>query len=224
MTDRARLASAHLEDLAIVTVAAAPGSVAASLYPSVDDTARSKLRARLKQFSRHQWPASLTEDPKLRRGYTVRQCFRLVSAIVLIDAQLGPTKAVAIAAANERVIMREMVRAIDEGPSSLASDTVAVCVAGDISQIVDEAGVTKAKPLCLRWLRRDSLADLWSANADLDCTGPRVVLDFSTPARAVWRWIAERRLVPGDELELFRQEVMNEVVHSENSTDEQIGR
>lgn len=206
MTEPARLSSSHLDDMAIVALATPPGQSAACLYPDLDEATRAKLRARLKQLSRQEWPTSMRKDPKLRRGYTLRQCFRLASALALLDAQLGPSKAVAIASANELAIIREMVAGIGSGSELSAGGKVAVCIADDLWGLVDEQAVKDCQPLHLRWLPRDNLYDLWSAT-DLNCPGQRILLDFASVAQRVWAWISARRLLPGDELERLRAEI-----------------
>ncbi len=100
MTDSsiARLPSALLEDLAIIALTARPNLTDINIHPDLGEKPRATLRARLKQISRHDWPATRNDDPQLRRGYTLRQCFRLITALLLIDAQLPPSLAIPIAA------------------------------------------------------------------------------------------------------------------------------
>ena len=207
MTEPARLASRHLEDMAIVAMTTTPGAEIPTLYPDRDAATRGRLRARLKQLGRHDWPASLKDDPRLRRGYTLRQCFRLVSALALVDAQLGPSNAVAIAASNELAIMRTIVAAIETESARSANDRLAVCATGDLWALIDEQEFAGVEPDRLRWLERRALAELWSGQNDLACPGQRIVVDMGWIALAAWRWISARRLMPGDEFNAFRREL-----------------
>lgn len=207
MTEPARLASVHLEDLAIISMKTLPGVGPLSLYPDLDAAMRSKLRARIKQLSRYDWPANLTDDPLLRRGYTLRQCFRLVSALALVDAYLGPSTAVAIAANNELAIMRSILRAIRADESPPANDLMAVFIAGDLWQLAEADGFVAAEPTRLRWIERRSLNDLWTAEHDLEVPGQRVVIDLARITRVAWRWIHARRLMPSDAFDVFSDEI-----------------
>ncbi len=207
MNKSVRLSSAYLEDLAIIAITTPLEAETLSLYPDLHVAKRSKLRARLKQLGRHDWPTSMKEDPELRRGYTLRQCFRLVSALALIDAQLRPGIAVAIAASNELEIMRVIFETIEAGKVPGKNDRLAVCATGDLYELIDECGFMRAEPNRLRWLQRNTLAELWSAEHDLAHPGPRVVIDIGQTARAAWHWMSERRLIPGDELGALAREI-----------------
>lgn len=203
MTDslRARLSSSHLEDLALVALTAWPARSEAQAFPTLDDAQRARLRSRLKQIGRHDWPASLKEDPLLRRGYTLRQCFRLVVALLLIDAQLPPSTAVPIAANNELTFIRlilERLRSADSAPAP--SDSIAVVLLGELWEQVDPQGAAKAKLGRVRIVQRNALANIWSADAGLDVPGQRLILDVGASGRAVWACLQHRRLLPADEL------------------------
>ncbi|MEH6756948.1 MAG: hypothetical protein V7676_05510 [Parasphingorhabdus sp.] len=207
MNKTVRLASAYLEDLATIAITTPPEAETLSLYPDLDVAIRTKLRARLKQLGRHDWPTSMKEDPELRQGYTLRQCFRLISALALVNAQLRPGIAVAIAASNELEIMRVILDAIETGKVPAKNDRIAVCATGDLCELIDEHGFMRTEPNRLRWLQRHTLAELWSAQDDLAHPGPRVVIDIGQMGRAAWRWISERRLIPGDELQALAREI-----------------
>ena len=101
-----RLGSAHLDDLAIVVLTNSPGSDPVTLRPALGTDERARLRARLKLIGRHDWPSSMQEDPLIRRGYTLRQCCRLMVALLLLDAYVPPSIAVPLARNNELMFLR----------------------------------------------------------------------------------------------------------------------
>lgn len=70
------------------------------------------LRWRLKQMQRQDWPTTMAEDPLLKRGYTMRQSLRVLGAMALLDAGLGPTLAVAMARDNEHSITAAMMAGV----------------------------------------------------------------------------------------------------------------
>lgn len=199
-----RLGSAHLEDLAIVALSAFAEHRALSLHPDLDNGRRARLRSRLKQIGRHDWPSSLADDPLLRRGYTLRQCCRILAALMLIDAHLVPSEAIALAKANEINLLRAMqsaLSAVDGSPSGAISDDMLVVVPlGELISLVADRRWGAAQPQALRLIRRGDLPLLWSDKADLAFPGQRLVLDMGTAAAAMWRWIAGRGLMTSDAL------------------------
>ena len=195
-----RLGSFHLEDLAIVALTASADQNAQSLHPDLDDQRRARLRSRLKQIGRHDWPSSLREDPLLRRGYTLRQCCRLVAALMLIDAHLGPSDAIALAQANELNILRAIAPRLEAGEPLAANpdDLLVVVPLGELVSLVVDQQWRGAQAQALRLVRRGDLSLLWSNETDLAFPGQRLVLDIGWAAAAVWRWLLERNLMTDD--------------------------
>lgn len=192
-----RLGSVHLEDMAIIALTG-PAFETLQHHPELDDDRRARLRSRIKQVSRHDWPANSSEDPLIRRGYTLRQCCRLVVALMLIDAQLAPSHAIAIAKANELALLRLMVAHMAQEPAD--EDRVAVVLLGELAELVAEVSWRDAEPNRIRLVERSHLAGLWSTK-DLAHSGQRLPLDVGTAAAAVWRWMVERRLMTGAALD-----------------------
>ena len=73
------------------------------------------LRWRLKQLQRQDWPATIEIDPDLRRGYCLDQLLRILAAMALLDAGIGPTQAVTIARNNENTILAIMSATVGSG-------------------------------------------------------------------------------------------------------------
>lgn len=200
MTDSTspRLSASHLEDMAYVALTARAEAETLDLFPALADKIRSKLRSRLKQFARHDWPSSMQEDAAIRRGYTWRQCCRLIAALLMMDGHLTPSTAIPICRNNELAILRAIAARIGgEAPAPPSpTDPLIVLILGELWEQVDEAGSTRANPSRLRLVERRNLGDLWSADADLHAAGQRLVVDVGTAAETAWRWISERRLMP----------------------------
>lgn len=70
---------------------------------------------RIKQIQRQDWPTTLAEDGQIKRGYTPRQILRLLAALSLLDAGLGPTQAAATASDNENALLAVMAGAMAGG-------------------------------------------------------------------------------------------------------------
>jgi hypothetical protein len=204
MTDspNTRLASAQLEDLVIVALTARAVEDSVTLYPTLDDGRRATLRSRIKLIGRHDWPANLREDSLLRRGYTLRQCFRLVTAVTLIDAMLPPSLAVSIAMNNELTFLRAIaagLRTYGSKDNDTDADLICVIVLGDMWQQVDQVGWLRAETGRVRLVERAQLGQCWSESADLASSGHRLLVDIATSARAVWQWLSSRRLMTKDD-------------------------
>lgn len=89
-----------------IPLAAIDGMLIAALRPHLDNkTTPPDMRWRLKQLQRQDWPATIVEDPHLKRGYTIRQALRILAAMALLDAGFGPTPAVTLARNNENAIL-----------------------------------------------------------------------------------------------------------------------
>lgn len=194
-SDIQRLPSAQLEDLAFIVLSARANDEEFSLYPDIDDEMRARLRSRIKQLSRYDWPSSLRDDPAFRRGLTLRQCLRLSVTLLLLDAHLPPSLAVMLTQNNELGFLRVAGAALGVSPDLCSTDegAVAVILATEIQDTLgfeDRADVQEAR---VRFLRRADLAQLWSG--DLAGSGARLIIDIATAAAALWRWIGERRLM-----------------------------
>lgn len=205
--DNPRLSSAYLEDLAYIVLSAQSGRQDFDLHPALDDNVRARLRSRVKQLSRYDWPSTLNEDPALRRGYSLRQCFRLLVALVLLDAHLPPSVVVALARNNELSFLTAIGNRLS-GPAAgtpAADDLVAVIIPAEIQDALSFADRTAVQGDRVRLVRRDDLANIWSG--DLAGAGARLVVDIGLPAVAVWRWIRERRLLNDEALSTVLTEI-----------------
>lgn len=209
-----RLGSTHLEDLAIVALCAAQPRSAPQLHPELDPARRARLRSRLQQIGRHDWPSSLQEDPLLRRGYTLRQCVRLIAALMLIDAHLAPSEAIAIAKANELGVLRAIaprLGAVHQDVTATGGEDVMVVVPlGELVSLVAEKDWLAARAQAVRLVRRADLPFLWSGDADLAFAGQRLVLDIGLAAAAAWQWLRARALMPDGAREQLLAEVAAE--------------
>lgn len=198
-----RLGSVHLEDMANIALTE-PAVEPLQLYPELNDDRRARLRSRIKQVSRHDWPANRSEDPLIRRGYTLRQCCRLIVALMLIDAHLAPSHAIALAKANEPALLRLMLARMEaHGAANLSAakdDRIAVVLLGELAELVAEASWRDVEPNRIRLIERSQLAGLWSTE-NLPCLGQRLPLDVGTAAASVWLWMMERRLMTGAALD-----------------------
>lgn len=197
-----RLASVHLEDLTIVALTALAGGEQQRQLPDLDNQRRARLRSRLKQIGRHDWPSNQSEDPLLRRGYTLRQCCRLLAALLLIDAHLAPSEAIALAKANELSFLRVIAsRLSGDNQNSLSEspeDLLIIVPLGELTSLVDGQQWRTAQPQALRSIQRADLSSLWSDKAGLGFAGQRLIIDIGAAATAMWRWIAEQRLMTDD--------------------------
>ncbi|MFK3889785.1 hypothetical protein [Sphingomonas sp. NPDC079357] len=207
-----RLGSVHLEDMAIIALTGCAVEPL-QLYPELGDDRRARLRSRIKQVSRHDWPANTSEDPLIRRGYTLRQCCRLIVALMLIDAHLAPSHAIALAKANEPALLRLMVARMEAhgaaNKSTAKNDRVAVVLLGELAELVAERLWRNVESNRVRLIDRSQLADLWSTK-DLPYLGQRLPLDVGTAAAAVWRWMMERRLMTGAALDQLARQLDRE--------------
>ncbi|WP_311270833.1 hypothetical protein [Sphingobium sp. WCS2017Hpa-17] len=193
-SDIQRLSSGHLEDLAYIVLTARADGQAINLYPDLSDQLRKRLRSRIKHLSQYDWPSSLRNDPALRRGFTLRQCCRLMTALLMIDAHLPANKAVPLARQHERQFFRAIAQRL-HAPSDLASpdDEIAVITSGEIR---DALGFPEKHSLLtppVRFIARNDLPHQWSSH--LADPGARLALDVGTAAVALWRWISGRRLM-----------------------------
>lgn len=207
-SEPARLGSSHLEDMAAIALLARPSAGAPDLYPVLDGAKRIALRTRLKKISRYNWPATIKHDALLRSGYTLRQCFRLVAALQFIDAHLPASMAIPIAANNELAAMRiitNRLRRMD--PAASQDDQLAVIALGELWEPVDPPAAGAADLCRVRMVERRALPDIWSAEAELDFPGQRLVVDIGSGAAAVWTWMIARRLMPSTELERLIHDV-----------------
>jgi hypothetical protein len=197
-----RLGSVHLEDLAsFVLISGCAGQRAEAARP-LSETARARLRARLKQIGRANWPATIKDDPLLRRGYTLQQCCRLITALLLIDAHLNPSVAIPIARAGEQLFLRAMISrmAPDNGTQrDSADDLIAVILLAELVELVDPDQAVSPSS-ALRLLARKDLPMLWDRPHGLKRPGQRLVVDIGAAAASMWLWISERRLLPQDAL------------------------
>lgn len=197
MTDslQQRLSSTHLEDLAFILLSACSARDLTDLYPALGDDMRARLRSRVKQLSRYDWPSSMNEDPLLRRGYTLRQCYRLAVTLLLLDAHLPPSLAVQLAKNNERSFLFAIAeRLID--PARLPpspNDLIAVIIPAEIQEALSFPALSHLVVDRVRLIRRTDLAELWSN--DLTGPGARLMVDIGTSALALWHWLSRRRLM-----------------------------
>ena len=190
-----RLSSSHLEDLSFVVLSARADESGLELYPDLDNDVRARLRSRLKQLARYDFPASMTEDPALRRGYTLRQCCRLMLGLLLLDAYLPPSLVVMLVRNNEVTFLRAIAaRLSDPSPHTSASqDLLAVILAAEIQDALAFTGRVQLERDRVRLIRRSELPLIWSD--DLSGSGTRLVVDISAAAGAMWQWISGRRLM-----------------------------
>lgn len=190
-----RLASAYLEDLAFIALSARPDPEIFDLYPDIEDTMRTRLRSRIKQLSRYDWPSSLREDPSLKRGCTLRQCYRLVVALLLVDAQLPPALAVMLAQNNEFTFLRAIAARLRDTSALIpdGNDLIAVIVLGEIREALAFPDWLNVEGGRVRLVKRDSLSAAWAG--DLAGPGARLIVDVATAGSAVWRWLNGRRLM-----------------------------
>lgn len=204
-----RLSAAHLDDLAIIVFRTPPGLDPANTHPELDQDTRARLRARLKLIGRHDWPANMKEDPALRRGYTLRQCFRLMTALLLLDAHVPPSIAIPIARNNELHFLRAVAPRLTSAQSRAADDSIAVILLGEFWEWIDPATSGATEPFRVRMVARSELSDLWSNDLDLGSAGQRLVIDMGGMAWTMWRWIRARDLMPEDALNELLTEVEN---------------
>ncbi len=190
-----RLSSIHLEDMAYIVLSAIPDDDGARIDHVLHDGSRTRLRSRLKQLSRYDWPASVAEDSALRRGYTLRQCCRLTVALLLLDACLPPSLAVALARDNEGSFLTAIAsRLLDTGRRhAVENDLVVVILAAEIRNTTDVSDWPDQQTARVRLVRRSELALSWSG--DLAGPGARMLIDPATSVAALWRWITARRLL-----------------------------
>jgi hypothetical protein len=206
-----RLGSFYLEDLAIIALSASVDQDTLPMHLELDDDRRARLRSRIKQLGRHDWPSSLREDPLLRRGYTLRQCCRLIAALMLLDAHLAPSDTIALAKANELSLLRAMaprLRASDAGQPVVGPDDLLVVVPlGELVSLVAAKRWRAERPQAMRLIRRSDLPSLWSADADLGFPGQRLAIDVGLAAAAAWWWMLERNLMNESEGESLLAEI-----------------
>ena len=194
-----RLGAAHLDDLAIVIITTPPGADAI-LRPELDEESRTRLRARLKLIGRHDWPSSMREDPALRRGYTLRQCFRLMTALLLLDAHIPPSVAIQIARANELQLLRTITTHLTQPPRCSDDDPIAVVLLGQFWEWLDQPACGDAEPYRVRMTTKAQLPNIWSDGSGLAVAGQRLPIEIGGVALSTWRWIQDRALLPADAL------------------------
>lgn len=209
MTDpsRDRLSSAYMDDLIYIALSARPNDEGFALHPDLDESMRARLRSRIKQLGRYDWPSSMRDDPAFRRGYTLRQCYRLVTAVILLDAYLPPSLVVLLAQNNEVSFFRAIAQRLHNPSERQASpnDLIAMIVPGEIRDALAFADWSSLDEHRVRLIQRHDLAEAWSGN--LAQAGPRLAVDVATAALAVWRWISERRLLDDTVRQVFLAEV-----------------
>jgi hypothetical protein len=197
MTDSAlaRLPSTYLEDLAHIVLAARPDGTRFDPYPDLGDDVRSRLRSRLKQAGRYDWPSSLREDPGLRKGYTLHQCCRLLVVLLLIDTHLPPSLAIALARNNEMTFLRAIAARLAEHSryDAALNDVMSVVLPGEVRDTLPADETDQGCRQQVFLVERGRMADMWAA--PLCEAGARLVIDVSTATAAMWRWIASRRLM-----------------------------
>lgn len=197
MTDPAppRLSSAYLEDLAHIALSARPDGSHFDAYPPLDDDVRWRLRSRLKQIARYDWPATLREDPALRRGYTLRQCCRLMVTLLLIDTHLPPSIAIALARNNELTILRSIAARLADPDRHEAGpgDLMCVVLPGEIRDALLSGDQDQDCRRQMFLIERGQTANLWAD--PWGAAGARLVIDVPMSAAAMWRWLAGRRLL-----------------------------
>lgn len=209
----ARLGSSHLEDLAIVALTARIVT-SPPAYPQLGDADRSRLRARLKQFSRFDWPASREDDPLIRRGYTLRQCLRLIVVLLLADAGFPPSEAVPIARVNEfaflRAMLPAMLRVAETSQRRTEHDLVAVTLRGEVTALIAASAWEAAEPQRIRLVPRSELGALWSTGADGPAPGCYLPIDVAAAGNAAWYWLSERDLVPEEAITALLERISDD--------------
>lgn len=197
MTDSSprRLSSSHLEDLAFIALSASSGRERIDVYPDLSEEMRTRLRSRAKQLSRYDWPSSMKEDPALRRGLTLQQCFRLAVTLLLLDAHLPPSLAVLLARNNERSFLIAMAARLSEPTrqTSGPDDLIAVILPAEIQEALSVTTLEELAIERVRLIRRRDLSAVWTA--DLVGPGARLCIDVGTAAAALWHWLSSRRLM-----------------------------
>jgi hypothetical protein len=207
-----RLSSSHLEDLAFIVLSARTDTSNINLYPEMRSDVRGRLRSRLKQLGRYDFPASLTEDKALRRGYTLRQCCRLTVALLLIDAHLPASFAVTLASSNELGFLRAMADRLARGiGTAMPNDLVGVIKIGELQDIFAVPAWLATEPARVRFVRRDDIGGLWTG--DLTGSGARLVVDVATATGALWGWVSARRLMT----DLARTALIAEIEYEEGA-------
>lgn len=197
MTDPApqRLSSAYLEDLAHIVLSADPDGTRFDPYPDLADDVRVRLRSRLKQLARYDWPASLREDPALRRGYTLHQCCRLIAALLLIDTYLPPSVAIALIQNNELSVLRAITARLAEPDRYECGrqDLMAIVLPGEIRDALPADDPDQDARQRVLLVERQRVAGLWDGS--VQAAGARLIIDVSSAAAAMWRWLHHRRLM-----------------------------
>ena len=190
-----RLSSAHLEDLAYVVLSARAGDERFDLYPDLSADVRTRLRSRIKQFSRYDWPSSMSEDPALRRGYTLRQCFRLTVALMLVDAHLPAGLAAELARTYELGFLFAIADRLTDpfGKAASPDNSLAVIAIGEIQEGLGFTGWADLQVKRLQFVKRSDLASLGSGAF----SGPSawLIVDVAPACSALWQWISGRRLM-----------------------------
>ena len=134
--------------------------------------------------------------------------------MMLIDAHLAPSEAIAFAKANELNLLRVMVprlaRPIDCLLEDGADDLLVVVPLGEIVSLVVPRAWRKAQPQRVRLLRRLDLTGLWSSDEQLHFPGQRLVVDIGTAAAAAWFWLTERKLMGDDARSALLTEIERE--------------
>lgn len=190
-----RLSSPHFEDLAFIVLSARSDQESFNLYPDIDDALRSRLRSRLRQLFRYDWPSCVRDDPDFRKGMTLRQCYRLTVGLLLVDAHLPPSLAVMLAQNNELGFLRAIAPSLEDydGQRVSAQRMCAVVLATEIQKPLGFPDRTELEEDRVRFKRDGEIANLWSN--DLSASGARTLIDISAAGDALWRWISERRLM-----------------------------
>ena len=202
-----RVPSPQLEDLAFIVLSARRDGGGFTPYPDIGDETRTRLRSRIKQLSRYDWPSTLRDDPSFRRGLTLRQCLRLAVTLLLLDAHLPPSLAVMLVQNNERGFLRAAAAALSAMPDRRVTDddAVAVIFATEIQDTLEFPDRAELQEERVRFVRRADLSQLWSG--DFAGSGARLIIDVTTAAAALWRWISERRLMS----DIARLELLEEI-------------
>jgi len=151
------------------------------------------LAWRIKQIQRQDWPTTLAADARIKRGYTPGQTLRLLAALSLLDAGLGPTQAVGTASDNENAILAVMAGALTPvATKRLLALVRPRAIDGPAGGTVEaEAGSLLVEPIDV---------DVLSEHISRGDPGPAwLIVDVASQCRAMLD-----RLDPGHEvLELF---------------------